>query len=45
MKFNHKGFTVMEVTITILIMAMISIPLYYVLSDSARQAHIMAARD
>ncbi len=45
MKHYNKGFTVMEVTITIFIMAMISIPLYFVLSDSSRQVNITAARD
>lgn len=35
----------MEVTITIFIMAMISIPLYFLLSDSSRQVNITAARD
>ena len=45
MKYSNKGFTVMEVTITIFIMAMISIPLYFLLSDSSRQVNITAARD
>ena len=44
MKYNNKGFTVMELIITIFIMAMISIPLYFLLSDSSNQANVMAAR-
>ncbi len=42
---NKKGFTVVELVITIMIFCMISIPLYFVLSDSSNQANIIAARN
>ncbi len=45
MRFNNKGFTVVELVITIMIFCMISIPLYFVLSDSSNQANIIAARN
>ena len=45
MRCNNKAFTVMELIITIFIMAMISIPLYFVLSDSTSQANVIAARN
>lgn len=45
MIYNKKGFTVMELVITIMIVCMISIPLYFVLSDSSNQANIIAARN
>ena len=45
MKYNNKGFTILEVTMTIFVLAMISVPLYFVLSDSTKQAHLVAARD
>ncbi len=45
MNCNKKGFTVVELVITIMIFCMISIPLYFVLSDSSNQANIIAARN
>lgn len=45
MRFKIKGFTVVELVITIMIFCMISIPLYFVLSDSSNQANIIAARN
>ncbi len=45
MRFKNKGFTVVELVITIMIFCMISIPLYFVLSDSSNQANIIAARN
>ena len=45
MKNNSKAFTVMEVMITIFILGMIAVPLYFVLSDSSKQANIITARD
>ena len=44
MRYNN-GFTVVELVITIMIFCMISIPLYFVLSDSSNQANVIAARN
>ena len=42
---TNRAFTVVETVITIAIIALISVPLYFVLSDSSQQANIVAAKD
>ena len=42
---KNKGITLMEIMITMGILAIISIPLYYILADSNRQANLVMARD